>query len=426
MIPYFQSLGERIERKWLARSYNEGVFSQLAQEELEQDPSTGKVEVSDVIDWVFSSSHAFRQPHNEHLFGEPPVMLFQASRFYIEALFWLSGTTAIHEHSFSGVFSLLTGSSVHSHWRFVPERAINSRMICGQLRRVSTEVLRPGVVRPIHAGDRLIHQLFHLDLPSVTIVIRTYGQRRHLPQYMYLPPGLALDTEDGDELRTRRLILLDSMARGQIEGLEKYARTLIENGDLEAIFYLFSTLVRHKVDQGLLQDLYRTARERHGEVVDFFKQVCEAERRIRIVTALRSKIHDPEARFLLALLMLMPDRDAILETIQLQFPDAEPLAAIETWLAGMSGKETIGFEFNDVNRIIFRGLVEGADTEDLLRRLQAEFPEEAVHANRDRLLDHAKKLVRSNLFSPLLSRSPLRGPAGLKAVPDGEQTGHVV
>jgi hypothetical protein len=408
MIPYFQSLGERIERQWLARSYDEEAFSALAQEAFEQDPPAGQVEVSGIVDWVFSRAHAFRQPHNEHLFGEPPVLLFQAPRFYIEALFWFSGTTAIHEHAFSGVFSLLSGASVHSHWRFVPGRTINSRMICGRLERVSTEVLRPGIVRPIYAGDRLIHQLFHLDLPSVTIVIRTNRERRHFPQYSYLPPGLALDTDDGDELRTRQLILLNSMARGQIEGLEKYARTLIEDGDLEAVFYLFSTLVRRKVDRGLLQDLYRIARERHGEVVNLFKQVCEAERRIRIVTTLRSKIHDPEARFLLALLMLMPDRDAILETIQLQLPDVEPLAAIETWLAGMSGKETIGFEFNDVNRVIFRGLVEGADTEGLLRRLQAEFPEEAVHAHRDRLLDHAKTLVRSDLFFPLLSKSPLR------------------
>ncbi len=320
MIPYFQSLGERIERQWLACNYDEEVFSRLAQEAFEQDPPAGRVEMSDVIDWVFSPVHAFRQPHNDQLFGEPPVMLFQASRFYIEALFWRSGTTAIHEHSFSGVFSLLTGSSVHSHWRFEPERAINSRMICGRLQRVSTEVLRPGIVRPIHAGDRLIHQLFHLDLPSVTIVIRTHGQRRHLPQYSYLPPGLAIDTDGADELRTRRLILLDGMAHGEIEGLEKYARKLIENGDLEALFYLFSTLVRRKVDKELLQNLYNIARERHGQVVDLLRQVCEAERRIRIVTALRSRIHDPEARFLLALLMLMPDRDAILETIHSPAP----------------------------------------------------------------------------------------------------------
>lgn len=407
MISYFQHLGERIERAWLERSYDEGVFSRLAQEALEQDPPTENVEVADIVDWVFADSHPFRQPHRTYLFGEPPVMLFQSPRFYIEALFWLSGTTTIHEHSFSGVFAVLSGSSVQNHWRFVTERVVNSRMLCGRLERVHTEILQPGMIRPIHAGDRLIHQLFHLDLPSVTIVVRTYGERPHLPQYSYLLPGLAIDREEGDELRRRRLIFLDGMARGQIDGLKKYACRLIASCDLETLFYMFSVLTSQKIDPELLADLYGIARERHGDIVDLFRSVCEGERRTRVVTALRSKVHDPEGRFLLALLMLMPDRDAILEAIRLQFPDVEPLAMIETWVAGMSGK-TLGFEFNDQNRIIFRSLVEGLDTEGLLQRLRSEFQEGSVNAHRDWLLDHAKQLARSDLFHPLFLRSPLR------------------
>jgi hypothetical protein len=226
-----------------------------------------------------------------------------------------------------------------------------------------------------------------------------------------LPPGLAIDSEDHDDLRTRRLILLDGMAHGQIEGLREYARRLIDNCDLETLFYMFSALTRRKVDRGLLAELYSIARERHGDIVDLFRQVCEGERRTRIVTSLRSKISHPEARFLLALLMLMPDRDAIFETIRLQFSNAEPLATIETWLEGMSGKETIGFDFNDVNRILFRGLVEGLDTESLLQRLEDEFRGDSIDEHRDRLLAHARQLARSDLFYPLLSRSPLRDEA---------------
>jgi hypothetical protein len=410
MISYFHNLGERIERIWRERSYDEEIFPQLALDAMEQAPmAAGHVEVADIVNWVFGSDHSFRQPQqSQPLFGEPPVMLFQAPRFYIEALFWLSGTTSIHEHGFSGAFVVLSGSSVHSHWRFTPGRAINSRMICGRLERVSTEILRPGGIRLIQAGDRLIHQLFHLELPSVTIVIRTYAERSHLPQYTYMPPGLALDREGRDELRTRRMILLDGMARGHIEGLRSHARSLIENGDLETAFYSFSTLTRRKVDRELMDELYGIARDRHGDVVDLFRKVCEEERRTRIVTSLRAKIHDPEARFLLALLMLMPDRDAIFETIQLQFPESEPLVAIETWLSGMSGKDTIGFDFNDTNRLIFRGLVEGLGEEDLLGRLRAELRDGLVDEHRNRLLDHARKLARSDLFSPLLSKSPLR------------------
>jgi hypothetical protein len=333
MIPYFQKLGERIERAWLKLSYDDDLFPRLALDELERDPPSARVEAAEIIDWLFGPTQAVSQPAGRDLFGEPPVMLFQAPRFYVEALFWLSGTTVIHQHCFSGAFSVLAGSSVHSHWRFAQQRAINSRMSYGSLERVSTEILRPGATRPIHAGDRLIHQLFHLELPSVTVVVRTCHDDRRRPQYHYVLPGLAIHTEDRDSRQVRRLMFLDGMARGQLPRLRDYACKLIESGDLEALFYMFSLLTQRRVDRELLDELYGLARRLHGDVVDLFARACEGERRTRMVTALRSRTSDPEVRFLLALLMLMPDREAILEAIGMQFPNVEPLAEIERWLA---------------------------------------------------------------------------------------------
>src|SRR4051812_11812632 len=334
MLPYFQRLGERIESAWLLHNYDEEIFPQLVLGELEREPPHERVEVREIIDWTFHPIQV-QQPGSGHLFGEPPVKLFQSPRFYIEALFWLSGTTEIHEHAFSGVFAVLAGSSVHSHWRFVPERTINSRMLWGRLERVTTEILRPGGMRAIRSGGRLIHQLFHLEVPSVTIVVRTNVERNHLPQLGYLPPGLALDPDDQDGLLTRRLLFLEGMARGQLDGLREYALRMVENGDLEALYRMFSMLTRRRVDRSLLDELYDRARQRHGEVVDLLRQVCEGERRLRIVKSLRSRVSDREARFLLALLMLMPDRDAVFETIRSQFPGTEPLELIEKWLAGV-------------------------------------------------------------------------------------------
>ncbi len=415
MIHYFQQLGALIEQEWIKLNYNDEAFPELAVSALSQSLPHESVEVADIIDWLFGVSRVFYQPSTSRFFGEPPIVLFQGPRFYIEALFWFSSTTDIHEHAFSGAFTLLGGSSVHSHWHFLRDRAINSRMLCGRLERVSSEILRPGDVRPIQSGDQLIHQLFHLDLPSVTIVVRTYRDSNRLPQYKYLMPGLAIDPEDVEGLRARRLMFIDNIARGQIESLRKYASIIIDSCDLESIYFMFSALTRRKVDKSLLRDLYDKARLRHGEIVDLFRQVCEEERRTRIAIGLRSKIVDPEARFFLALLMLMPDRDAIFEAIRMQCPDSEPLNMIERWLEGVSGKETIGFDFNPVNRLLFRGLVEGLDMEDLLSRLRTEFSEASIETHRDRLLDHAKQMARSELFHSLLSRSPLREAASVLA-----------
>lgn len=114
----FQELGCRLERRWLATNYNEEFFPQLAVEELSRESLHQHVTPSQVADWLFEPNPHFRQPNASELFGEPPVLLFQGPRFYIEALYWFSGTTSIHEHSFSGAFAVLAGSSLHSHWRF--------------------------------------------------------------------------------------------------------------------------------------------------------------------------------------------------------------------------------------------------------------------------------------------------------------------
>lgn len=407
MIPYFQALGERIQQQWILRSYNEEVFPEVALEQLSATPPHQYVSVRDIIDWVYHPAPSFQQPNTSELFGEPPVMLYQAPRFYIEALFWFSGTTAIHEHSFSGAFAVLAGSSIHSHWRFSPSRAVNSRLLFGQLERVSTEILRQGGVRPIHSGDRLIHQLFHLETPSITVVVRTYVDRDHLPQYRYILPGLAIDDKSRDATQLRRLLLLDAMARGQIEGLSEHSHRLIEEGDIESLYYCFSLLTRRKTDANLMEDFYEGARRRHGEIADRLREVCAWEQRNRVIVGLRSKVTNPEPRFLLALLMLMPNRDAIYETILLQFPDAEPLSMIEVWLGDMN-KETIGFAFDDTNKILFRGLVEGLNMADLFERLGENFQSDSISEYHDRLLEHIKKMARSNLFFSLFSESPLR------------------
>lgn len=408
MLAYFQRLGEEIDQAWRRYSYDESIFPELSHELVEKDPPFTNSRPEDVLDFAFQSNQPFLQPSPRILFGEPPVTLFQGARFYIEALFWFSGTTSIHEHGFSGTFSVLSGSSVHSQWKFSPERTINSRMMCGKLERVTTEILHPGSSRAIRSGSKLIHQLFHLELPSVTIVVRTYGERNRLPQFEYLRPGLAIDPEAMDPLRTRRLMFLDAMVRGQMDGLREYAGKLVEVSELETMYYMFSDLTRRKADKSVVSDLYDQARRRYGNVIDLFSEVCDAERRTRLVVSLRSKVKDPGARFLLALLMLLSDRDSILSLIQSEFPDAPPLSKVDEWMAAMSGKEIIGFDYNDENKAVFKGLVSGMDEEELLARLKSEFQASTVEENQERLLSHAAQIARSELFRPLLSECRIR------------------
>ena len=98
--------------------------------------------------------------------------MYRGRGFYIDVLFWLDGTTNIHQHGFWGAFQVLAGSSVHCRFGFDLAEEINHRLRIGKLRLLETELLGLGAIRKILGGELFIHSLFHLDRPSVSIVIR--------------------------------------------------------------------------------------------------------------------------------------------------------------------------------------------------------------------------------------------------------------
>lgn len=408
MIPYIKDIGERIEQSWIRQGYDERPFSDIVLDTLADYPPHLNLSVDDIIEWTFGAPQDPKQPSPPKLFGEPPVLLFQSPRFYIEALFWRSGTTDIHQHAFSGVFAVLAGSSVHSHWNFETERMVNQRMLSGRLSLKSTETLRPGDMRPISAGNQLIHQLFHLELPSVTLVIRTYREPPHMPQYKYLSPGLAIDPFAEDPLQQRRLIFIEAMARGQIDGLSKYAEQWISGGDIESMYYLFSALSRRRIDPNLVDELYALARKQHGDIIDLFREVCDEMRRTRFVLGHRADVADKDARFLLALFMLMPDKENIFNMLRIEFPGTDPLEFIDQAMAKMPGKEIFGFDYSGAHRLIFRSLVEGVDEEGIMGRLSELYSRESLEKQRQKLTERVREIARSELFHPLMSEGSMR------------------
>src|SRR5262249_38085080 len=148
-------------------------------------------------------------PQEKLGFGQPPVTLYRARDFYISALYWLEGTTDIHEHGFSGAFRVLEGSSIHAVYDFSRPATITPRLAYGHLLLSEAELLRKGATRRIQLGGEFIHSLFHLDSPSVTIVVRT--GREGLRQNSYCRPGVAFDPLFDDPALQRRMLALETM-----------------------------------------------------------------------------------------------------------------------------------------------------------------------------------------------------------------------
>ena len=104
---------------------------------------------------------------------------------------------------------MLEGSSLHSLFEFEDARSVTSRFRIGNLRWRETHLLETGATIPIVSGPTCIHSLFHLETPSVSVVIRTHSDPDCGPQFTYLPPHLAVDPVHHDGLTLRRKQLLD-------------------------------------------------------------------------------------------------------------------------------------------------------------------------------------------------------------------------
>src|SRR5215203_2481627 len=121
----FQQLGRSIEDAWRALDYNEEAFPALAGEALAGADLPSKVSGWDVLEWTLGQTELPRQKDVNGNFGDPPITIFTAPRFYIDVYFWFEGTTAIHQHAFCGAFQVLMGSSIHSWYEFDRRESIN-------------------------------------------------------------------------------------------------------------------------------------------------------------------------------------------------------------------------------------------------------------------------------------------------------------
>src|SRR6185369_4025886 len=126
MMQAFTELGNEMEDRWRAMDYDETRFPELAAEALRRACLPEKVSAWDVLAWTLQQSEMPRQMDVHGRFGDPPVTVFVAPRFYIDVYFWFHGTTSMHQHGFCGAFQVLEGSSIHSWYEFETRDAVNS------------------------------------------------------------------------------------------------------------------------------------------------------------------------------------------------------------------------------------------------------------------------------------------------------------
>lgn len=400
MTNYFERLGRRIQTHWqaLARPLPH-AFAELAFRALSDEPPHEHTSLDELVAWLFDPRRDGTQPALDP-FGQPPITVFRGGGFRIEALVWRAATTSIHQHSFAGAFTPLIGASAHTTFSFHERERVMPSLRVGELRAHELEILRPGCVRAIVPGAELIHQVFHLDSPTVTIVARTDGMAEYQPQLRYELPGVAVDPEP-DPCLARRLAMLHLLADTDLAHAGRVAADYAAGAAPDAVFHVVCFLAP-MVARSDIATILDAARPRLGELTDVFERAAEHRRRVEGSLAVRAAVRDRRVRFVTALLMLGHRRDDILGIVHREHPDQDAVSSVAGVLEQLAHAGLIGVELDDVNRVMLRSLLAGAGPRELLAAVEDEFDSDDVRDQRDELLAHARALCAQPLIAPVV------------------------
>jgi len=355
-MQFFDQLGELIEQRWKDKNYGEWAFPEIAAQSLAEAEAIEKVDLQDILRCVHNST-ALPQQHKDD-FSDLPVTLYQGPRFSVDVYFWLDGTTAIHQHSFSGAFQVLSGSSIHNLYTFEQEQGINSYLSVGRVLLQEVQSLTRGEIRKILPGRQFIHSLFHLDRPSVTITVRTNGEPTALPQYSYLKPYFSIDPFFKEQLTAKKVQSVRMLLRMKDPTAYPLIDELVSSSDFHTTYLILSAAFEHLVDQtsqrlspstegepcphdsleqrSYFRGLLKKARRRHGSLMNFLLPVLGEVQRERALVNLRSHVFGNEHRFFLALLLNVEQRPLIFDFVRQRFPDRDPIDTICNWVRELS------------------------------------------------------------------------------------------
>ena len=396
-MQFFANLGSLLEERWKENNYDEDRFPETAFQALvETDPSE-HVDPWDIIRWCHTTREWPGQQDVEGKFGNPPLTLFSGPRFHVDVYFWVDGTTTIHQHAFSGAFQVLLGSSIHSQYGFENEQKISEHFSVGEVVLKSVECLRQGDTRKILPGRKYIHSLFHLDRPSATITVRTYGTPSAQPQYDYHKPKFAVNPFFREPTLIKKLQTIDLLLTIRHPEADTFIADLICSSDFHTAYLILSLARSHLMSDAIenifqlssgrerYERLVEKARARHGHLVDLIVPVVEEMQRQNNLVQRREYLKGSDHRLFLALLLNVPRREKILDLVKQRFPPQDPVDTVAGWVEELSTTKLLGSKEPNVLGIdtldetalfILRCRLRGLNTEQTKRAVREEYADE--------------------------------------------------
>ncbi len=370
---YFEALGKECSALWRASGQTEMGLVDAAERAMRSVEIPSGVDASSILEHVVRTPDLPPQG-NADRFGQPPVVMYRDDELFIQVLFWLEGTTAIHDHGFDGAFGVLQGSSLHVTYDFDTQEQIDKdRLALGELRPLDAEVLQPGAARRIESGPGFIHALFHLEMPTVSIVIRNRKSRS--AQFGYRFPGLAYDTWWSDPTYTKRLQSLSALDRIDQRRAVALATEMITELPVSQAWLLLDSWMRtHARDSSL--ELVGGLARRVPSLGPTLEQVVEHELAQQNILRRRALLREFHQRAFLALMANLTTTDFTLDLIGHLAPGRPARETLFDWaeeLSGPSLRSVTGLSLDAAQLVQLRALPAEEGASGLLEAVRSQW-----------------------------------------------------
>jgi hypothetical protein len=375
----FETLGKEIDARWRRAHRAIDALPTIATELLGgPNAPHRRVDPNDVIRWATSSATVLPPQRDlEATFGNPPITIYRSDEFSIDLLYWLDGSTAIHDHGFCGVWQVFAGSSLHCVHDFHAERRYGERCATGSLKLRETELLRVGDVRPIVPGAGFIHALYHLERPTVSLLVRTDASRTAV-QLTYHRPGVAQANRGKTPHLVRTLQCLTYLKAAAPGEFVQRVMEACEDVDAHSLYWILKTATNLlEGDEEAAAALRAHALSSHGPLADILFRAFTRARMDLSVLMQRRPLANADHRFLLALLVNVEGVAACRKVLQQRHPKEDPWDLVIRWTRELWGNDQASAArdklripaIDDTTLAVLRGLLDGLDTEKIGRQV---------------------------------------------------------
>ena len=296
----WKKIGDMVRERWSMVGRDECQFPAIAAQVLRDTKPGGSVD--EILSGLLNVEGTLSTHQLPTQFGDFQYTLYKAPGFYIEMLLWSHGTTTIHDHGFSGAFYVFTGSSISSRYRYHQDVRVNSAFAVGSLQWENSSFLKQGDVQEIQAGTKLVHSVFHITEPTITIVIRTVQDLEALPQRNYVGHAIAVSIDVDSSFAKQIEVIKACVQHLPIEKASAILAELVPRMSGEELYWTCSLL---DSESPLQANFTRSVHEH-----PLGKRILAAvqyEKELGEVASLRAMTSDARVRLFLALLLNVPD-----------------------------------------------------------------------------------------------------------------------